>query len=82
MAEINAAYEAGQEIWFSVAGGQAYVPLNSVSFDSGYDYPSFECYLINPGIGTGVIMYAYTEFTSDGTKQTYSTKVYSLTPAS
>lgn len=82
VAEINAAYEAGQDIWFNVGGGQAYVPLNIVSFSSGYDYPSFECYLVNPGIGTGVIMYAYTQFTSDGTKQTYYTQIYSLTPAS
>lgn len=82
VAQINEAYEAGQEIWFSVNGGQAYVPLNIAAFGSGYDYPSFECYFVNPNIGTGVIMYAYTQFTSDGTKQTYSTKIYSLTPVS
>lgn len=86
VAEINAAYEAGQEIWFKVgteAQGYAYVPANQISLGDR-TYPSFEATLLNPGVGLmyAGLMYAYTEFTDDGTKQTYSTKVYSLTPAS
>ena len=81
VAEINAAYEAGQEIWFKVgteAQGYAYVPANQISLGS-MTYPSFEATLLNPGVG---LMYAYTGFTDDGTTQTYGTYIYSLTPAS
>lgn len=81
VAEINAAYEAGQEIWYKVgteAQGYAYVPANQISLGN-MTYPSFEATLLNPGVG---LMCAYTGFTDDGTKQTYFCDIYALTPAS
>lgn len=81
VAEINEAYEAGQEIWFEVgteSQGYAYIQANQISLGDR-TYPSFEATLLNPNMG--LLMYAYTEFTDDGTKQTYSTYLYTLTPA-
>lgn len=80
VAEINAAYEAGQEIWFKVGTeeeGYAFIPVNQVSLGDKV-YPSFEATLLNPNVG---LMYAYTQFTDDDGKMTYSTKIYQLTPA-
>lgn len=83
VAEINAAYEAGMEIWFKVdLGGGAYQTnsMTDVYKSSGYDYPSFGGVLYDDSrnliikVGTGV--------TDDGTHAAYATTVYSLTPAS
>lgn len=82
VAEINAAYEAGMEIWFRVitsASSYTDAPLTSV-YKDGLTYPSFNAYVIDSGMN--VILFAGTSTTNDGTKQTYSTTVYSLTPAS
>ena len=81
VAEINAAYEAGQEIWFKVITsehGNVCVQLESVGFHESYVYPSFNL----TGIMNGVLFYGFTGTTNDGTIQTYSAKVYALTPAS
>lgn len=82
VAEINAAYEAGQEIWFKIlTGANTYmeIPL-SEAYKTSAEYPSFNAFAID--IFNNVIINAYTGNVDDGTKQTYSTKVYSLTPAS
>ena len=83
VAEINAAYEAGQEIVFRVMLSENThmdVDCTASYFDSVFTYPSFNAYII-VGDG-GVIIYAFTATTNDGTKQTYGTAVYALTPAS
>lgn len=83
VAEINAAYEAGQEIWFKVlTGATTYVevPAAFVGRDTTYDYPNFGAEIVQ--YGTNAMIVAGTGDTSDGTKQTYSTSVYTLTPAS
>jgi frataxin-like iron-binding protein CyaY len=81
VAEINAAYEAGMEIWFSleISGASSFeFKCDTVGRASGHNYPSFN----------GVMYYANalvlvkTLTTNNGTKKTYSTSVYSLTPAS
>ena len=82
VAEINAAYEAGQEIWFKVAVGSDWTeyPLSRVGKLNEYEYPSFNCNALYDE--ADVLVMIYTGTTDNGTKQTYSTKIYSLTPAS
>lgn len=82
VAEINAAYEAGMEIWFKVLTGQdtyTLVPMSNVDKQS-QEYPSFATYVFDAI--RHVLIIAWTGYTDDGTKQTYDTAVYSLTPAS
>lgn len=82
VAEINAAYEAGQEIVFRFVIDQnthADVTVTAVNYSS-FAYPSFDAFAIM--LSANVLVYAYTSYTDDGTKQTYFTNVYSLTPAS
>lgn len=81
VAEINAAYEEGQEIWFKIAAGTDWTeyPLSRVGKLSGDTYPSFNCNALYDE--NNVLVMIYTGTTNDGTKQTYSTKVYTLTPA-
>ena len=83
VAEINAAYEAGQEIVFRVyMVAETYNEVDcTIRFKDGdYPYPSFNAYLVDSG--NNVFIFAWTGTTDNGTKQTYSTTVYSLTPAS
>lgn len=82
VAEITAAYEAGQELVFRFVIDQdahADVAVTAVNYDA-YTYPSFDAFAIM--LSANVLVYAHTSYTNDGTRQTYSTKVYSLTPAS
>ena len=82
VAEINAAYEAGMEIVFRVmesATTYTEVFLSAVYHD-GATYPSFNAFIV--GSDANVLIFAGTVTTNDGTKQTYSTTIYSLTPAS
>ena len=82
VAEINAAYEAGMEIWFAVQanGLTLSAPCSQVTYASSRIYPSFDCDIVD--ITNRVMIHVYTAYEDDGTKQTYSTSVYSLTPAS
>ena len=83
VAEINAAYEAGMEIWFKVlTGATSYVevPASFVGRNTSYGYSNFGAEIVQYGTNTMIV--AVTGDTSDGTKQTYSTTVYALTPAS
>lgn len=82
VAEIAAAYNAGQEIWFRIMmSSNAYVetPL-TYCLNDGIDYPGFGTQAIE--FNNGVLIVARIPSTNDGTTQTYSTTVYSLTPAS
>lgn len=82
VAEINAAYEAGQEIWFKVtaSGYDILIPMSNCSVSSSYTYPSFDCRMVD--INTDVEVCVRTGVTDNGTDMTYATKVYALTPAS
>ena len=83
VAQINEAYEAGQEIVFNVltsATSHMMIPVANVGYSDAFDYPSFNAYLFDNN--TNVMVLAFTATTNDGTKQTYGTFVYSLTPAS
>lgn len=83
VAEINAAYEAGMEIWFKVltsASTSVEIPLTYWATDSSYDYHGFSANIVQ--VGANMLIVAYVGSTSDGTRQTYDTQIYSLTPAS
>ena len=82
VAEINAAYEAGMEVVFhTVTGANDWVetPLAYYAAD-GSDYHGFSTTIIQ--IAQNLLIVALVASDDDGTKQTYSTTVYSLTPAS
>lgn len=83
VAEINAAYEAGQEIVFRVMMSETTcMDVDCTArWHGNTTYPSFNGFILSTDNG-GVLIFAYTNATDDGTKQTYSTDVYSLTPAS
>ena len=81
VAEINAAYEAGQEIVFKVlydqAGSYIETPV-SVNHGSGAQNEGFFATLVY----NGTIIVASTGVNPSADKTTYSTTVYALTPAS
>lgn len=81
VAEINAAYEAGQDIWFKMeASGTGYL-MEMAGIGNGdpeSTYPSFNAKFL----ANDTLLYVVSGYTNDGTKQTYNTKVYTLTPAS
>ena len=82
VAEINAAYEAGQEIVFRVImSATAHMDVDCTArWFGGSTYPSFNGFILAGD--NNVFIFAFTSATNDGTKQTYGTTVYSLTPAS
>lgn len=82
VAEINAAYEAGQQIVFrTMMSETTYMDTDCTArYFDGHTYPSFNGFIISGD--NNALIFAFTGTTDDGTKQTYSTKVYSLTPAS
>lgn len=81
VAEITAAYEAGQEIWACMSSFEVgfYTPLSMVAKTSN-PYPAFfwNAFMSDNNALVQVIVTS----TVDGTIQTYSTTIYSLTPAS
>lgn len=82
VAEITTAYEAGQDIWFDVVApnmGNIELKCTQVGFDSS-GFPSFNAPVILDTNNMLVLMYTGT--TDDGTKQTYFTSLYALTPVS
>lgn len=82
VAEMTEAYNAGMQIvWRVILDSYTYVDVNvtAVMTNTNYDYPSFNAYVIE--IGSGVLVYAHVPTTNDGTVQTYSTELYTLTPA-
>ena len=81
VAEIDAAYKAGREIWFKVmTGSTTYMmcPIAQVG-KTVNDYPSYNAYIVDAE--NHALIYAFTGTTNDDTKQTYNTAVYTLTPA-
>lgn len=81
VAEIQAAYNSGKKIIFHMTalGITVDMPINYTD-NNGSIYNDFGVYLIVPQMN--VLVYAWTEFTNDGTKNTYSTTLYAMTPMS
>lgn len=83
VAEINTAYEAGQQIWFKVltsASTSVEVPLTYWATNNSYDYHGFAANLVM--VDTNMLIVASVGSTSEGTRQTYFTTLYPLTPVS
>ena len=82
VAEIYTAYEAGRKIVFRVMqSATAYMDVDCTArWFNGLTYPSFNGFILNSD--SNVLMFAFTGATGDGTKQTYSTTIYPLTPMS
>lgn len=81
VAEINAAYEAGQQIVFRVVtGATTYMEVDCTArWNNGDTYPSFNGFIF--GGDNDTLIYAYTGARNDGTWQNYGTIIYTLTPA-
>ena len=82
VAEIDAAYKAGQQVVFRVMTGAATASEADVTSrfsNSNYDYDAYEAVIVDTT--NNLFIRATTTATNDGTNQTYSTKVYTLTPA-
>lgn len=76
-AEITAAYNAGQDIWFSMDNGVGQVyeaPCNQIIHTTD-EYPNFGTQLVVDGLGV-VCLTTYTDSSS------YYSTIYPLTPAS
>ena len=82
VAEINAAYEAGQQVVFRLmTGGDTYMNVAvTATVNGNASYPSYNAYIVDNIHNT--MIFGYTGSTNDGTKQIYNTTIYSLTPAS
>jgi hypothetical protein len=83
VAEINTAYKAGQQIVFRVltsANSYVDVPMSYAGRDAARQYPDFGAEIIQ--YSNNLMIVAHTGDTDDGTKQTYSTRIYSITPMS
>lgn len=83
VAQINEAYEAGQEIVFRVmTSATEHMDVDCTArWHADTTYPSFNGFILS-GDNDGTLIFAFTSATDDGTKQTYGTTIYSLTPAS
>ena len=82
VAEIDAAYKAGQQVVFRMmTSATTFIdcPVQLVGTDTTLAYPSFETNVTDTG--NNVQIFARTQVTDDGTKATYSTSIYTLTPA-
>ena len=82
VAEIDAAYKAGRKIVFRVyASASQYADIECVNIaaDTSYDYPSYNAAYYN--MANNALIVVSTGIISDGTKATYGTHIYTLTPA-
>ena len=78
VAEINAAYEAGQQIWFEISDGNTTNRFAmTMIYRDNSAYPSFTGYIIYHDM----IIDVATGSTNLGTSNTYNTIVYPITPA-
>lgn len=82
VAEINAAYEAGQQIVFrAMKSATAYMEVDCTArWFNDTTYPSFNGFMLIADNG-GALIFAFTGATYDGTRATYDTIIYALTTA-
>ena len=77
--EIQAAYEAGKDIWFGVSDGSSatsYLPVSQVVYTTEGTYPLFNTYILYDSMDALIFAFAGGTY-ADG--NSYSTIVYSLT---
>ena len=82
VAEISGAFEAGRKIVFRIlTSATEYMDVDCTArWHTSATYPSFNAFIVNST--NNVLIFAYTETTNDGSKNTYSTAIYPLTPMS
>ena len=82
VAEISGAFEAGRKIVFRVlTSATEYMDVDCTArWHQSATYPSFNAFIANST--NNILIFAYTETTNDGSKNTYSTAIYPLTPMS
>ena len=83
VAEIYAAYEAGKRIVFRILmGASEYMDVDCTArYAPGSTYPSFNAFIVTTQ-SSGMIILAMTGVTDDGAQDSYSTKIFPLTPMS
>lgn len=84
VAEIYAAIQAGRRVIYRIYTSQTEYTDAEVTMTytrTDYTYPSINAFILTDTPFDALIE-AYTSVTSDGTKNTYSTVIYSLTPMS
>lgn len=84
VAEIYAAYQSGKKIVFRILmGASVYMEVDCTArfANGGQVYPSFNAFIVTDS-PSDMIICAWTGTTDDGTKNTYSTIIYPLTPMS
>ena len=84
VAEIDAAYRAGQKIIFRVyVSTTVYMEIDCTyrGSDASVEYPSFNASFVTSE-PFHAFVYIYTGITDNGTENTYSTTIYPLTPMS
>lgn len=80
VAEIYAAHQAGKQIVMRViVSFDDYLDglVTDVVYGGGIEFPSFNAFITEDG--QNLLIVAKTDFSNDGSKSTYSTKIYSLT---
>ena len=82
VAEIDAAYQAGQKIVFRVLiSATDYMDIDCTArYASTETYPSFNAFILENN--QNVLIFLYTGSTDYGTRNTYTTAIYPLTPMS
>lgn len=77
-AEIDAAYKAGKEVFFRVlTGTDSYAEIHCTAIiDDGHTYPSYGGYTVD--ITSNILIYAWTSYSDEGTRQNYATTIYPL----
>lgn len=82
VAEINAAYEAGQQIVFrTMMSETTYMETDCTArWFGNTTYPSFNGFILDSD--SNALIFAFTGAMNDGTQQTYSATIFPLTPAS
>ena len=83
VAEINEAYEAGYRIVFRAWMSEtSYMDTDCTArWHNTSTYPSFNGYIFTD-TPISALLFAFTGTTNDGTKSTYGTTIYPLTPMS
>ena len=81
--EITDAYNAGQDIWFKITTFPGFddveIPCNSVTFATGYTNGCFHGEIIDTSMDVMILILTGDTIDSD---TSYTTHIYSLTPAS
>lgn len=78
VAEIDAAYKAGKQVFFRIYSGNDYLEVNVTSgYGDGDSYPSFNSYCLT-NTPFDALIYLWTGTGASGNQQTYNATIYPL----